>query len=233
MLYTLLAPVYRELFPLRQEELRLCLEGASADMRVLDIGCGDGALVQALCKEGCDAIGVDLDAGMIKTAEEHLPGRFHCLDARDLHTLAGPFDLFCCLGNSLSYLKEDDVQKMLMVLRKIGSQGARLVLQTVNWDRVLTGRFPGFPSRSIKGWGRFEREYTEASVDRICFRTHVLLESGKRHEFCDTLYPLRKGRLLELLGSAGWTGVESFGAFDRSPWHTDAPATIVRTVSMS
>ena len=226
-MYSLLAPVYRELFPLQQAVLELCLEMVPPGAAVLDLACGDGALVEALCAAGVDAEGVDLDSEMVRSANSRLPGRFSCMDMRSLHGLPSSYRLVCCLGNSLAYLSASEVLDLLQVLGTMTDAQSQLLIQTVNWSRVLTDDFAGFPIRHIKGWGSFEREY-RVRAGCVSFVTRVHLESGMVHEFCDTLYALGKNELHDLLNSAGWSVTDTYGSFNCTPWSEGAPATIIR-----
>jgi 2-polyprenyl-6-hydroxyphenyl methylase/3-demethylubiquinone-9 3-methyltransferase len=49
--------------------------GATAGVRVLDVGCGAGLLSEALAKAGCDVLGLDAAAGAIAAASDHAAGQ--------------------------------------------------------------------------------------------------------------------------------------------------------------
>jgi trans-aconitate methyltransferase len=60
--------------------------------RILDLGCGTGALTAEIAACGVETIGVDLSADMIDEARKKFPAlRFEVMDARDLAFL-GEFD---------------------------------------------------------------------------------------------------------------------------------------------
>ena len=42
-------------------------------MRVLEIGCGEGGVLKAFIKKGCEGVGVELDAPRIEDAKKFLP----------------------------------------------------------------------------------------------------------------------------------------------------------------
>jgi ubiquinone/menaquinone biosynthesis C-methylase UbiE len=63
---------------------------AQPGQRVLDVGCGPGALVRLLARRGCQVVGVDTDPAMVSRAEElaaGLPGA----EFRQGSVLALPF----------------------------------------------------------------------------------------------------------------------------------------------
>lgn len=62
------------------------------NQRILEIGCGTGALIGQL--EPSHAVGIDFSEEMIDRAKANYPGlEFHQLDAHDLSTLDGKFDI--------------------------------------------------------------------------------------------------------------------------------------------
>jgi SAM-dependent methyltransferase len=63
-----------------------------AGERVLDIGCGAGATTRALAAMGCDAVGVDVSAPLLATAERLGGGARYLLADAGVDPLPGPFD---------------------------------------------------------------------------------------------------------------------------------------------
>lgn len=55
-------------------------------MRVLDVGCGDGALTERIAAAGCDVVGIDIAASLLDAA------RGRGLDAREMNVTALNFD---------------------------------------------------------------------------------------------------------------------------------------------
>ena len=64
--------------------------------RILDVGCGGGALSEALAKSGAVVSGIDLSPGMLAAAREHLQGQTLPIDYREMSTRA-------CLENGERY----------------------------------------------------------------------------------------------------------------------------------
>jgi SAM-dependent methyltransferase len=80
-----------ELAPFADELLARSAPGPGD--RVLDIGCGTGAVTGAAVRRGADAVGVDISPAMIDAARHHVPGAtFVLADAQtDDLTAHGPF----------------------------------------------------------------------------------------------------------------------------------------------
>ena len=49
-------------------DLAIIADHVAPGSRVLDVGCGDGALMAALCDRGCDARGIEIDGGDVTAA---------------------------------------------------------------------------------------------------------------------------------------------------------------------
>jgi demethylmenaquinone methyltransferase/2-methoxy-6-polyprenyl-1,4-benzoquinol methylase len=79
--------------PLRGIGMKLCPPGPG--MRVLDVGCGTGALLEDYLGAGCEGHGVDLSPAMLDQARSRLGdgAELHLADAADLPYPDGRFDL--------------------------------------------------------------------------------------------------------------------------------------------
>lgn len=54
------------------------LEGLTPNIRILDLGCGNGALAQELARRDfrCSYVGADFSADLLETAQDHVPDSF-------------------------------------------------------------------------------------------------------------------------------------------------------------
>jgi len=100
--------------------------------RTLDLGAGDGRLTEALLRQGLDVRGVDQDQARAHAANERIPGRFVCGDARALPFTDGEFDNVVSDG-CLEGLDDDGVRTVLSEIRRVGRRHVVLRL------RVCTG----------------------------------------------------------------------------------------------
>lgn len=124
--------------------------GGPARARLLDLGCGPGHYAGRLAEAGHDAIGIDLDTGMIATAARRYPAAsFHLLDLRQVDRLPGPFDLAFCIGNTAAHLPPEEYSAFLARLARVLRPGARWIVQVVNWDFIVGRGDYRFPDRPV------------------------------------------------------------------------------------
>jgi len=122
----------------------------SPTARVLDLGCGVGALLHVLPR-GVTYLGIEQDAGYVAAADRwHASprARFRCADVTRLD-LAGeaPFDAI--VGSALlHHLDDADVGALCRLVRRCARPGARLV--TIDPDLAAPG-MAGWAVRADRG----------------------------------------------------------------------------------
>lgn len=99
----------------------LLLDAVPPRSRVLDVGCGDGALVERLAAHGLDAVGVDPNA----------PARPRLIRERveDASSI-GRFDAVC----SVMALHHADLQRVLAAIVRVLRPGGRLFVSEFSWE---------------------------------------------------------------------------------------------------
>lgn len=97
---------------------------------VLDVGCGFGALVHALLREGVDARGVDIAPVAVDHANTIAPGRFQVGSILALPFADGSFDAVVCT-DCLEHLAEEDVPVALRELARVARRAVYIVVSTV------------------------------------------------------------------------------------------------------
>ncbi len=133
-------------------DLELIASMVAPGTRVLDIGCGDGALIEHLFRtKGCDARGIEIDMAVVTRAVAHgLPVMQGDADTDLSHYPDHAFD-YVILSRTLQA-----VEQPREVLRQMLRIGTRAIVSFPNfghwslrWQLLVTGRMP-----MTKTWAR-------------------------------------------------------------------------------
>jgi SAM-dependent methyltransferase len=173
------------------EELLAEAAAARGAKRVLDVGCGVGATTLALARrlgDGAEVTGVDISAPMVEAAKERVafeddPPRFLLADAAS-HTFEwGEFDLLVSRFGVMFF--EDPVAAFAHLREAIAAGGG---LRFVCW-------------RSPE-----ETPYLTTGARAVA---HLVADMPAREPGAPGPFAFaEKARIEEVLGGAGWTGVE-------------------------
>jgi glycine/sarcosine N-methyltransferase len=218
-LYSRISRRYDDLFPVNTATIETVeiLVPPGSGKKIVDMGAATGSLVRAFADRGWDAFGIELDGEMAATAAS----RAHVvqgsiLDADLLvmkeYGVAARFAAVLCLGNTLPHLEPESLPGFFSSVRHLLQHGAPFIVQTVNYSHPAVG--PGFVFPEIRsGDLLLERRYESGEAPgTIAFVTRYG-SGGASFEDRTPLYPLKPGRLLELLAQAGFEDIET-----RSDW---------------
>lgn len=237
-----IAPYYEWLFPARTPQLDV-VEGAlpeGAPPRWVDVPMGTGMQLEGLLERGREVWGLDLDPEMVarlrtrrpEVADRVAEGDMREVDRLLLPRMGGPAGLLYCIGNSLVQLTDDGaITAALEAFARLVIPGGALVVQIVNYDRVLAGGLDELPllERETAAGERVVLHRRHAPGGRpgcISFQTRLETPAGVWERAHD-LRALRRTELEGLVAAAGFAPSAWYGDWSRAPWSEDAPATIV------
>ena len=117
-------------------EARLADALAPRGARILDAGSGMGRIGAALRRAGHEAVGVDLDEGLLEQSRATYPdlpvarARLEALDAEFFaaHGMPTEYDLVVCVGNVMVLLAEDSERAVLRAFRDLLAPDGRVLL---------------------------------------------------------------------------------------------------------
>ncbi len=177
----------------------------------LDAGCGTGFHSILLSRLAVSVAGVDASPAMIERARENTR---RLSSAVALHTggfseisskTSGPFDSIFCLGNSLVHLLTDaELNEALTNFRSVLRPGGVLIVQVLNYERILSEKKELLGRREAGGM-TFERRYTYHG-ETVTF---TISRDGNTESV--VLRPLTQGMLEAACVAAGFTDVNAFG----------------------
>lgn len=228
--YTSIAPWYEDIFP-PDPALAAWLDRLlPRHGRVLDVGCATGGLTRSLTARGHRVTGIDLDPALLAQARARTgPGRptqeppvFRLGDMTALAKAVPErdFDLVTCVGNTLVHLPSlGAIGGFLRQAHDRLRPGGALVMQIINYDRVLRGRPPGLPpivNRKI----HFDRLYKyDEEPGRIAFHTTLRVKAdGTTLHNRVLLFPVTRGDLLDLVREAGFVRPACFADQGKTRW---------------
>ncbi|TGE32406.1 class I SAM-dependent methyltransferase [Desulfosporosinus sp. Sb-LF] len=230
--YHALSEYYDEIFPLKgpqktflQDYLRQ--ESVSS---VLDIGCGTGTFALEMSQTGVQVLGVDLSDEMIeiskiKAQKTASSASFSVADMRDLSSINERFDGIVCLGNTLAHVSGEIELKQ--VLAQFREKGDRLLLQIVNYDRILAQQIKELPFIKTEHLF-FYRLYTHRADGKLDFAMKIEFPATRQVvSGVNILFPITCDILKNALMDTGWEVSKLWGNFERKPWTVDSPATIL------
>ncbi|MGE4289305.1 MAG: class I SAM-dependent methyltransferase [Salinivirgaceae bacterium] len=234
--YTSIADAYEAIFPLNPEQVDFVTTAtqASGNLDVFDVGCGTGQLAQALAERGHRVTGIDLNPEMIARAvarNTYNSVSYYVQNMLELDVRFKPqsFDAVLCFGNTLVHLPDEAaVGEFCSQAFKVLKPGGRLLIQIINYDRILNRHIKGLPTiENDKIEFVREYHYLEAQ-NRIDFRTRLTLKaSGKVIENSQLLLPLRKQELMEQIGQAGFVNPKAYGGFKQQEWSEDTQPLVI------
>lgn len=228
----------RERLPEEQRRLEYWLQKYPVK-RAVDAGCGSGLHSLALASAGVEVTGVDISEGMIEAARKNaqasnisvnwLVGSFEMLQ----EILPVKADAVFCLGNTLPHLlTADELKKSLLAFAEVLRPGGLLLLQMLNYARVLANRQRIVAINRVDN-REFIRFY-DFLEDGLQFNLLQIQEvEGKLHHRLEStrLNPILLKDLEAVLPECGFKITALYGNLDRAPFkEMDSPNLVVEAL---
>lgn len=139
----------KEIWP----EVRRLVAEVKKGAKVLDIGCGNGRLLETLKSRGVDYLGIDNSQELIKLAKQNYPqNRFIVGDLLNLGEISeGDFDYIFCLA-VLPHIPGEDLRvKALRELKSKTVSGGKIIISAWNLWQATSGQ-KNFPWLIFSSW---------------------------------------------------------------------------------
>lgn len=219
-MYTSIAPHYDIIFPYN-ETTHHFLDKYLPQGTIFDIACGTGTYALALHNDQRTIYASDLDPAMIEQAQQKNDKNvfFSVADMTSI-TSEIPVQGIYMIGNSMVHAESlQEVQEMITRYYSLLDEQGTLILQLVNYERVLNKGITILPL--IKNDKvTFHREYYFNQDYDLQFQT--ILEIGKERTIDRvTLFPLTKPLLEKVLITTGFHQLKWFGSYEEKPYDKD------------
>jgi SAM-dependent methyltransferase len=226
--YEKLVKYYDQIFPLEEEILGFLQKRFAGREVVLDAACGTGTYTLALADSVQRTAGVDLDAGMIESAQlkARLQGKekevsFFVGDMRDPVSAAGAgYGGLYCIGNSIVHLQNlNEVESTLKGFREALSPRGVLVLQIINFDRILGGKVRDLPTLKSENVEFLRRYLPGEDAGHVEFETELHVKTPEETYVQRVpLLALQSADLTRTAVNAGFKDIRLFGSYGGDPY---------------
>ncbi|MDP2087832.1 MAG: class I SAM-dependent methyltransferase [Flavobacteriaceae bacterium] len=235
--YQSIAPYYHHIFKISQPQIDFIKAAIPENEKtILEIGCGIGTLSFELASIYQQVISIDFDAEMIVMARSNSKNNTAKTQFSQMNMLyldanfdKNSLDGIICFGNTLVHLSSlEQVSDFLLQAKSILKSDGKLLLQIVNYDRILAQQIKELPlieNDEIK----FERNYAfHSSAKLIDFNTILTVKSThQKIENRLVLLPILQEELQQLLTETDFKNQHFYGNFLQQPFDFNSPALVV------
>lgn len=228
--YTHLSKYYNDLFPPNGRQIQFLTQHLPAQGKVLDIGAGTGGYAAALAARGAAVEAMEIGSMvpyLLQTAERH---GFSAFDMGMEQVRALPknaYGLVYCIGNTLVHLANvTQITTFLQDCRHLLLPGGSLILQIVNYDRVVSRNQDALPDITVPDKHLALKRNYVIGEGTVQFITRLYCDDAAWVSETQLL-ALKQVELAHCLKEAGFVQVHFHGDFEGASWTSDSAATIV------
>ncbi len=229
--YTAIAEHYESIFPFNAQQLIFIEHNApsSTHTKLIEIGSARGSLTSACANAGYQVQGLELDNNMVKLAQVAYPSiPFFAENMLEMDQVfaKNTANVMVCFGNTLVHLTHlEQMQTFLNKAYKILRRNGKLLIQFINYDRIIEQSIKALPTIENKDI-TFVRDYQLISDSQLDFTvTLTIHQSGEKIQNTQQLYPLRKVDFEQMAQKAGFK-TEAFTSFKGEAWHLNGMQSI-------
>jgi len=205
------------------------IAGVAPGADILDCPCGFGRHSIVLAQAGYSVTGADRSQVLLDEARRRagdLPLELVQADYRELPFEDGSFDAVLNLFTALGYVGKDGDVQALGEFRRVLRPGGRLVVETMQRDRLARIFSPRTWDRLPNGYVLEERTFDQA--EGLMHGSFIYVRhSGEQFEYPYTMNCYTPSELVEMAHAAGFETVECYGGFDNEELALDARLVLV------
>lgn len=211
---------YDLIFPMRETTVDFLATSFAKGSSVLDVAMGTGNYTKALKDKGFKVIGLEFDHAMYQKVIDKGVAKTEDLilgSMVDVEEIAPKVDNVFCIGNSLVHLPSlEDCVKTIEGMYAIMSEGGKLVLQIINYDRIISHNVTSLPTINVdEAKMSFERNY-KYNGKYVEFEGIISIDGQVISQEMIELLPIQHDFLVKSLKNTGFTGIKVYGGFNRA-----------------
>jgi SAM-dependent methyltransferase len=183
---------------------------------VLDVGCGNGRYMSALCATGAVVYGVDLSEFLLGEAvkQSNLAGRVVCGDMRALPFLDGAFGAAINMFTSFGYFESDaENAHVLAEIERVLAAGGVFVLDFLNAG-LVRGAIKPHSCRAVKDAEVDETRELSGDGRMLTKRVRVRWPGREPVEYIERVRLYGREELRALVDGAGFDVAGEHGDYD-------------------
>lgn len=239
--YAEISKYYDDIFPLSESKMEFFQHILKTDkqkqLSILDVGTATGSYAINLVKKGYEVTAVDSSETMVQQARKKAKEAgvnlniFQLNMKRLVNQLNQKFDGVICIGNTLVHLTSlEEIYKMFNDMYKILNPQGKLIIQIVNYDRILKKRIKELPKIEKKEIDlEFTRQYEFVNENEIEFKTRLQV-GDKEFQNSIPLYPLTSDELSKLLQKTGFSDYKFYGGFNFESYIKESSSPLVAVI---
>ena len=133
--------------------------------------------------------------------------------------IPGSYDLVFSVGNVISYLSAQNLEKFLRMIYRILKPEGRWVFQVVNWDYILAAEVFEFPEINPPDSDLiFFRQYKSVTKEKVVFKTQLRKDDKTIDDDESILYPVQHEEYIEMHNNLGFSMLGHYGDFQRTAY---------------
>ena len=207
-------------------------------LRVLDTACGAGELAIALQSRGAFVTAVDMDNALLERARaiaRQVGGmrqpHFVLGNLLNLPGDENAFQVILCLANACAFLPDEEAYlRFFRQCSRLLVPGGRLIMQLLNYDRILDFHDYVFPDVEDKERGfTLKRHMMPNAQHQWELHTqirHISMDKFQIGNYVTVLHPLTRHRLAQMLTDHEFGGIDFYGDVDANIWKADSIGTV-------
>ncbi len=222
---------YDELFPVTTVQKKFyddLVKNYSTPVKILSIECGTGVFESILAREGFDVTAIESHADLLHAANRRkrsqlMSIRFFQMDYLDMSRFLGKgfYNVISILDDRIMMIHDEMLlRKFFTDIKALLSEGGSFIISLPNFDLLKKGiPMQQLPTRASMRASLFTELWTH-NDDEYSLKQNLETGNGSLLSIMEDepAYPLKSEEIRAFAKEAGFTDIQLFAGFDKSPY---------------